>query len=49
MEFRCGGLLFTSKFDSGNLGRVEKVSKNLNVTSLIVVILGDVQLVKDGV
>ena len=43
MEFRCGGLLFTSKFDSGNMARVEKV------TSLIVVILGDVCLVKDGV
>ena len=28
MEFRCGGLLFTSKFDSGNLARVEKVSKD---------------------
>ncbi|KAK3592089.1 hypothetical protein CHS0354_019346 [Potamilus streckersoni] len=25
MEYRCGGLLFTSKFDSGNLARVEKV------------------------
>lgn len=24
METRCGGLLFTSKFDSGNLARVEK-------------------------
>uniref|UniRef100_H2YHN7 Cytosolic carboxypeptidase-like protein 5 n=1 Tax=Ciona savignyi TaxID=51511 RepID=H2YHN7_CIOSA len=24
MEVRCGGLLFTSKFDSGNLARVEK-------------------------
>nr|XP_018672540.1 cytosolic carboxypeptidase-like protein 5 isoform X1 [Ciona intestinalis] len=24
MEFRCGGLLFTSKFDSGNLAKVEK-------------------------
>ena len=28
MEFRCGGLLFTSKFDSGNLARVEKVSRD---------------------
>ena len=28
MEIRCGGLLFTSKFDSGNLARVEKVSKD---------------------
>jgi len=28
MEARCGGLLFTSKFDSGNLARVEKVSKD---------------------
>lgn len=28
METRCGGLLFTSKFDSGNLARVEKVSKD---------------------
>ncbi|RUS74128.1 hypothetical protein EGW08_018108 [Elysia chlorotica] len=27
MEARVGGLLFTSKFDSGNLARVEKVSK----------------------
>nr|XP_022317248.1 cytosolic carboxypeptidase-like protein 5 isoform X5 [Crassostrea virginica] len=27
-EFRVGGLLFTSKFDSGNLARVEKVSKD---------------------
>lgn len=25
MESRVGGLLFTSKFDSGNLDRVEKV------------------------
>lgn len=25
MEIRCGGLLFTSKFDSGNLAQVEKV------------------------
>lgn len=28
MEIRCGGLLFTSKFDSGNLARVEKASKD---------------------
>ena len=28
MEIRCGGLLFTSKFDSGNLARVEKVTKD---------------------
>ncbi|XP_077990870.1 cytosolic carboxypeptidase-like protein 5 [Glandiceps talaboti] len=27
VEVRCGGLLFTSKFDSGNLARVEKVYK----------------------
>ena len=27
IEVRCGGLLFTSKFDSGNLDRVEKVVK----------------------
>ncbi|CAK8679641.1 unnamed protein product [Clavelina lepadiformis] len=28
MEVRCGGLLFTSKFDSGNLARVEKVERS---------------------
>ncbi|WAR24219.1 CBPC5-like protein [Mya arenaria] len=28
MEARCGGLLFTSKFDSGNLARVEKATKD---------------------
>ncbi|KAL4236440.1 Cytosolic carboxypeptidase-like protein 5 [Mactra antiquata] len=28
METRCGGLFFTSKFDSGNLARVEKASKD---------------------
>lgn len=28
MEVRCGGLLFTSKFDSGNLAKVEKVFKD---------------------
>jgi hypothetical protein len=27
IETRCGGLFFTSKFDSGNLARVERVSK----------------------
>lgn len=27
MEVRFGNLTFTSKFDSGNLARVEKVSK----------------------
>ena len=28
MEFRCGGLFFTSKFDSGNLARVEKARED---------------------
>jgi hypothetical protein len=28
METRIGNLTFTSKFDSGNLARVEKVSKD---------------------
>ncbi|XP_078682976.1 cytosolic carboxypeptidase-like protein 5 isoform X5 [Branchiostoma floridae x Branchiostoma belcheri] len=28
MEVRCGGLLFTSKFDSGNLARVERCSRD---------------------
>ena len=28
METRIGNLTFTSKFDSGNLSRVEKVSKD---------------------
>ena len=28
METRCGGLFFTSKFDSGNLAKVEKVGKD---------------------
>lgn len=28
MEFRVGSLLFTSKFDSGNLTRVEKVNRD---------------------
>ena len=28
METRFGNLLFTSKFDSGNLARVEKVTKD---------------------
>ena len=27
MELRCGSLFFTSKFDSGNLARVEKVTR----------------------
>ena len=28
MEVRCGPLLFTSKFDSGNLAKVEKVARS---------------------
>ncbi|CAH1254063.1 AGBL5 [Branchiostoma lanceolatum] len=28
MEVRCGGLLFTSKFDSGNLARVERCCRD---------------------
>ena len=28
METRIGSLIFTSKFDSGNLARVEKVAKD---------------------
>jgi len=28
MEVRCGALLFTSKFDSGNLAKVEKVVRS---------------------
>ena len=28
MEVKCGGLLFTSKFDSGNLARVEKSERS---------------------
>lgn len=28
MECRVGGLLFTSKFDSGNLARVERVGRD---------------------
>ncbi|KAH9504625.1 Cytosolic carboxypeptidase-like protein 5, partial [Bulinus truncatus] len=31
MEIKLGGLCFTSKFDSGNLARVEKVSKDEEV------------------
>lgn len=27
MEARCGNIVFSSKFDSGNLARVEKVEK----------------------
>ena len=27
MEVRCGGLWFTSKFDSGNLAQVERTIK----------------------
>ena len=33
-EFRVGGLLFTSKFDSGNLAHVEKVQQSSNSNNL---------------
>lgn len=35
MEYRSGGLLFTSKFDSGNLARVERVSQDEDEDNIV--------------
>ncbi|XP_071964054.1 cytosolic carboxypeptidase-like protein 5 isoform X2 [Antedon mediterranea] len=46
MECRSGGLLFTSKFDSGNLARVERVS-NEDEDTAIISRIGDLTPVPD--